>query len=416
MVIRTMEMLFEYICLVLCIHKIAGKKVQINLWVILPFLMEWILVVLSSIFKISLGYKFIVVAGILLYIKVKVVGTWKKAVNVCGTMLIIILSLQVMQYYLFKFLILESVFGEYEGIIVNINICLLLLLWKEKYGNIVISKINKIKGIVISLLILIRILYIVSRNAYADVENVVQFLFETIGLSIVCILWISAEKEKNHKAREVQMYELYNKAFEEAIMTIRTRQHEFENHINAICCLQYTIADHDELLLAQEQYCEKVLQENKLNRLLKLNMEPVLTGFLYSKITSAEEKGIVTKYEIQSTNIKEKIAIYEFIELVGILFDNAVEALNEKNGKIIILKMLIEDESSFSVEIANSSPVYSNNEIEKFCSYGYSTKGEKRGIGLSRVKEIAKKYNAIFQIQNCIYDGGNYLSFKLSFT
>lgn len=416
MVIRTMEMLFEYMSLVLCIHKIAGKKVQINLWVILPFLMEWILAVLSSIFKISLGYKFIVVAGILLYIKVKVVGTWKKAVNVCGTMLIIILSLQVMQYYLFKFLTLESVFGEYEGIIVNINICLLLFLWKEKYGNIVISKINKIKGIVISLLILIRILYIVSRNAYADVENVVQFLFETIGLSIVCILWISAEKEKNHKAREVQMYELYNKAFEEAIMTIRTRQHEFENHINAICCLQYTIADHDELLLAQERYCEKVLQENKLNRLLKLNMEPVLTGFLYSKITSAEEKGIVTKYEIQSTNIKEKIAIYEFIELVGILFDNAVEALNEKNGKIIIIKMLIEDENSFSVEIANSSPVYSNNEIEKFCSYGYSTKGEKRGIGLSRVKEIAKKYNAIFQIQNCIYDGGNYLSFKLSFT
>ncbi len=416
MVIRTMEMLFEYICLVLCIHKIAGKKVQINLWVILPFLMEWILAVLSSIFKISLGYKFIVVAGILLYIKVKVVGTWKKAVNVCGTMLIIILSLQVLQYYLFKFLTLETVFVEYEGIIVNINICLLLLLWKEKYGNIVISKINKIKGIVISLLILIRILYIVSRNAYADVENVVQFLFETIGLSIVCILWISAEKEKNHKAREVQMYELYNKAFEEAIMTIRTRQHEFENHINAICCLQYTIADHDELLLAQEQYCEKVLQENKLNRLLKLNMEPVLMGFLYSKITSAEEKGIVTKYEIQSTNIKEKIAIYEFIELVGILFDNAVEALNEKSGKIIILRMLIEDGKSFSLEVANSSPVYSNNEIEKFCSYGYSTKGEKRGIGLSRVKEIAKKYNAIFQIQNCIYDGENYLSFKLSFT
>lgn len=410
------EMLFEYISFILCIHKIAKKKLKLDIWLIVPFLIEMLVILLNNRDKIPVWYKLIVFGGLFLYTKIKVVGTWNKAVSVYGIMLIVIMSLQLLQYYFLKFFMHKLIIRE--GIIVNINICLVILLWKEKYSKVIMAKINEVKWAVIAVIFLLtlsRILYLFTKNVRVDFEMAMQFLLETIGLSVASVLWIGAENEKNHKVRELQMYDMYNRTFEEAIIAIRTRQHEFENHINAIRCLQYSIADREEVLEAQREYCEKVIQENKLNKLLKLNFEPVLIGFLYSKITAAEEKGIDTKYEVQAVDIKEKVAIYEFIELVGILFDNAVEALEEKENKTIILKVMAEKGKSFSVEIANASAVYPNSEIEKFSSYGYSTKGEKRGVGLTRVKEITKKYNAVYHIQNCIYSGDNYLSFKITF-
>ena len=410
-----MELLVEYIALMLCIYKVAKQKIKFSLWIFFPFLIEWAYVIWNETGKISIVCKIIVLIGIFMYTKIKIGKTWKRTLNAFGIGILVMLSLQVLQYYLLKFIVKSSYIAQYEIIIVNFNICIFAFLWKEKYSNVIMSKLNKIKGIVIFLLLFVRIIYLASQNTYADFEIVLQLLIETITISVASILWISAEIEKNHKARELQMYEIYNEAFEEAITTIRTRQHEFENHINAIKCMKYTITNHEEMILAQEQYCEKVLQENKLNKLLKLNVEPVLIGFLYSKIKTAEEKGISTKYEIQSVDIKEKIAIYEFIELIGILYDNAVEAVEKKEFRYIIIKILKENEKSFSLEVANVSPVYSNSEIEKFSSYGYSTKGERRGIGLFRVKEIAQKYNVVYQIQNRVYDLENYLSFKLKF-
>ena len=415
MVIKTIELAVEYMAFVLCIYKSAKRKVKFSLWMFLPFFIEWIYVLWSDTGKISIICKLIVLVGIFLSIKIELVTTWAETIKIFVTGMLTIMSLQLLQFYLFKFGVITQFNIRYEGIIVNINICRVALLWKEKYRNILINGLSKIKSIIILILMLIRIIYLFSQNTYADLGIALQFLFETVGLSVACILWITTENEKSHKTKELQMYEIYNQAFEEAIITIRTRQHEFENHINAIKCMRYTITDCEEVLSTQEQYCEKLLQENKLNRLLKLNVEPVLIGFLYSKITSAEAKGISVKYEIQSVDIKEKIAIYEFIELIGILFDNAVEALEEKECKQIVLNLKLENEKSFYVEIANASPIYTNSEIEKFCTYGYSTKGEKRGVGLTRVKRIAQKYNVLFQIQNCEYAEKNYLSFKLSF-
>ena len=113
-------------------------------------------------------------------------------------------------------------------------------------------------------------------------------------------------------------------------------------------------------------------------------------------------------------DIRGRIQVYEIIELIGVLFDNAIEALQEKKNKKLILK-LVNTDRGFMIEIANISRVYMNNEIENFWTYGYSTKGENRGIGLVRAKEIVKKTNAILSIQNQIYEDENYLCFNIRF-
>lgn len=259
-----------------------------------------------------------------------------------------------------------------------------------------------------------RLFHLCNENGYVDLEMAMQFLFYILGLSIVSTFWIHAEISNKHKMKELQMYELYNQAFEEAITTIRIRQHEFENHINAIKCMQYTIDNREQLLFAQEQYCNKVLEESSLSKLLKLKMEPALVGFLYAKVTKMKEKGILIEYDITPIDIRGRIEVYEMIELIGILLDNALEALEESAFRKVLIKIL-NDKNGFIVKIANASRIYTNAEIEQFFSYGYSTKGTGRGCGLNRVKEIVKKANAELLIQNRSIDTQNYLCFSVCF-
>ena len=241
-----------------------------------------------------------------------------------------------------------------------------------------------------------------------------QFWVCMLGLIVVVAFWTHAEMNNQHKMKELKMYELYNQAFEETITTIRARQHEFENHINAIKCMQYTIGSREQLLFAQEQYCNMVLEECSLSKLLKLKMEPALVGFLYAKMTKMKEKGILVEYDISPIDIRGRIEVYEMIELIGIFLDNALEALEESDFRKVLIEIL-NDKNGFIVEIANTSRIYTNVEMEQFFSYGYSTKGTGRGCGLNRVKEIVKKANAELLIQNRSIDTQNYLCFSVCF-
>lgn len=419
MIVRTIEILLEFISIILCIHRVAGKKIKFNIWLIGLGIFEIILMFLIAFSDWGWYFRIFIYVGIFLYVRKNVVNSWDKAVKAYGIMLVSIISLQIIVYFLFKLLRLNVLNTYYGGIAINAMICLFIRVWNPKYFNLLVNKIksSRVKVIVILFAMsLFCFLRMYNQGKYMNFDTAILFLIGTIGFSMVSILWISAENENKHKAKELKIYESYSIAFEEAIKTIRIRQHEFENHINAIRCLQYTIKNHEELICEQEKYCDNVLKENSINKLLTLKLEPILVGFLYSKITMANQKGIQTEYDICFFDNGTKIEIYELIELLGILFDNAVEALDREEGNKCIFLMLKSnnENKNVKVEISNTSRIYHNSELEKFCTYGYSTKGNKRGMGLSRAKEIVNNYNGILQIQNYVYNSENYLCFKIN--
>ena len=417
MIVRTIEILLEYICFLISIYKFAKRKFGIDKWTIGLFLIEWIVMIFIIKGMVPPSFKLVIHMGFFVYIKIKFGMKWRNTISVYGLTLLSIMTLQMLLFYVFKILKLGVLDTEMKGCIINSIIIICLILWKEEYKNTIIKKLKSITNIlfaVIFTILIFHVLYLYERSYNMNFDIAMQFLIESIGLSITAMLWVNAENENKIKTKELQMYDIYNHAFEEAISMIRMRQHEFENHINAIRCMQYMISERDELVIAQDEYCNSILKENKINKLLSLNLDPVVVGFLYSKISMANEKEVITKYDIENVDIKKKISICDFIEIVGILFDNAVEALELENEKILLLKILNE-EGDFLVEISNISKVFLNNEIEKFCKYGYSTKGANRGVGLSRVKEIVHQYKASFHIQNCTYFGKNYLSFRVTF-
>ena len=259
--------------------------------------------------------------------------------------------------------------------------------------------------------------YIRNEMKQLSPQIILQTLLCMIGIILVAILWLITEKEKKRKVEELRVYELYTKSFEETIAAIRMKQHEFKNHINAIVCMQYTIEDEEELKMTQMNYCQEILKDNSLNDLLKIKMSPVIVGYLYSKFAFAVEKGILVSYDIQDISLDERIAVHNLIEIIGILFDNAVEALSisEETEKKIYVKIGVNKSGTFFIEIANTSREYRFAEMAAFFEYGNSTKGEDRGIGLYQAKQIAEKNNGTISVENIVQDGMTYISFKVLF-
>lgn len=422
MIVNVIEIFTEYLSVILCVHRIAKKQIKLDRYFWIFFLLNVFSVLFANKYREDYGFLLMIVyLNFFVYVKMCLHEKWTSAIKVFGTMLILIPSMQLIIYYFLKLVI--YIFGLEQnnnaiGIVGNCLICVMMLFVRKEYLFYLAQKIIKSKGIIGILFFGAFFAYLLINYKQSDSLNK-QLSFQAfagiVGIGIVFILWINAENERRIKDKEIKLYELYNKTFEDTIEAIRIRQHEFDNHINAIKCLQYTIHDSNDLTNAQNEYCDKIMLENSFNRILKLHTEPILTGFLYSKFTQAKNQGIMVIHEVHSVKFKNREDISLVIEIIGILFDNAIDALScvNDNEKLLLIKILQEDKGSVSIEVANKSRKFLNSEIEKFCEYGYSTKGSNRGIGLARVKEIIKERKADFYIENICYDGKNYLSFKI---
>lgn len=421
MIVSLLEIFTEYMSIAFCMQRAAGKKILLDRYVMMFSILNFVSIFLAQRYHQKYDWiMFIVYINYFAYIKLRLTTKWMEAIKIFGIMLITIPSLQLVIYYLTKFAFDQLTTRHEYGVLVNCLVCILILGWKEKYFYLFAKRVIKKSGVIITLVsvgLFSYMLYTYNQSYNIQPQVIIQSLAGIFGIGVIIIMWIDTENEKKSKTREIQTYELYNKTYEETIVAIRKRQHEFDNHISAIKSLQLTINNPDELIKVQNEYCDRILSENSFNSLLKLHGDPVLTGFLYSKFMNAKEQGIIISHEVHAIDFQRKIEINELIELVGGLIDNAVEALLIETGieKRLIIKILQEDENRVSIEVANKSYKILNSEIEKFCLCGYSTKGNNRGMGLTRVKEITKKYKADFYIENINYNCENYLSFKVVF-
>ncbi len=351
-----------------------------------------------------------------IYVKTRITDTCKQAIKPYVMTICAIPMIQLLIYAAIGDWV-TKIFSIYLiGTIINTLIIIFFITWKKKYLIALMNIVTKYGRVIFFILLIILLRCLISYfteykviNAYSMRQIVICFLI----VALMLILWINSENEKRYKAEELRTYQLYTKTFEDAIATIRMKQHEFDNHINAIMCMRLTIHDPEKLLDEQNKYCNKILYENKYNKLLKLQMSPILMGYFYSKFTAVSAHDIDIEYDIQDFNI-ENVEVSDLIEIIGILFDNAVEAVECQENKKIEVKLLNEH-GIFIFSVANASNRKTNSEIEKYFEYGYSTKGEGHGIGLCRVNALLKKYKAYLQVENVNKYDENYLCFKVMF-
>ncbi|MCI9442658.1 MAG: GHKL domain-containing protein [Ruminococcus sp.] len=225
-----------------------------------------------------------------------------------------------------------------------------------------------------------------------NVKMIIVFILVMTGIIWGAADWkVSSDLIRNQE-KELMMYQLYIQPLEELVKEIRARQHEYDNHINAILNMHLTVDNYDELVEKQSRYILETRRDSASRYLPLLRIsDKVLAGFLYSKIVSSPEN-VETDVEVCNLQILSRISEHSLIEIVGVLVDNAFEACAKDGGRVKIFLDSREDKMVF--EILNEYQRLSFEEIGRFFEYGYTTKDSgtrKHGIGLARVKSLIQK-------------------------
>lgn len=217
------------------------------------------------------------------------------------------------------------------------------------------------------------------------------------------------------KIERMEKENKYEKTFKEIIRQIRRKQHDYDNHINAIYAMALTTGSYEELMQKQREYWgDKINIEDKYGKIVNEKSSPVIIGFLFHKFTKANELGIDINPHIVIEEAECNISQCEMIEIIGILFDNAVEAVKdkEKSAKKIRVE-IVEYKENIEIVVMNRSDYVKQSDIEMFFMEGYSTKGSGRGLGLSNVKKIVKKSKSRLIVENITVDGEQWFSVKI---
>ncbi|MBQ2745204.1 MAG: GHKL domain-containing protein [Lachnospiraceae bacterium] len=216
-------------------------------------------------------------------------------------------------------------------------------------------------------------------------------------------IW-SRRKKIQVLENEIKSYQMYIKPLEELVKEIRARQHEFDNHMNAVLNMHYTIDNYEGLVEAQSKYIKEMYSEDsrQLITLLKIS-DKILAGFLYSKIRAAKPF-IKVDVEVKSLDIISSVSEHGLIEIIGTLVDNAFEACTEELCEVKISLDSIGDKLVF--EISNNTKGLTLDEVSHFFDKGYSTKESKssgsfrteHGVGLYNARNIAIKYGGALTV------------------
>lgn len=241
------------------------------------------------------------------------------------------------------------------------------------------------------------------------VRDDIKKIIVTFASMIACILlrWKAMESETKCQQEQIKLSNLYSEEYNALVEISRKKQHDFKNQINALYGLSDIKAEKE-----QRKYIDKLLDENKVVKILHSVEQPVLAGFLYRKVNEIMAAGINIEFNLSVPDAELAIEVLDCIEIVGIFLDNAVEALNKEKDKSIILEMFTM-EQKVEIRVKNVSPYYENDEISKFFQYNYSTKGKNRGIGLAKIKDLQKKYKFDILVEMQEIHNKNWISFSV---
>ncbi len=279
---------------------------------------------------------------------------------------------------------------------------------REKYINIIKlssekSNIDIIAFVSLLILALCIIMYEITQSYFLGSK----YIFSILGIIIFIVLFIIYFIEKYDKKKLIDKYDQlfeYVKTFEDWIDNEKISIHESKNQL-------ITLRDMVKRNKKAKEYIDNIIKDSiniESKNLQKLKYIPKggLKGLLFYKITKAENEKIELFIDVSKNvySLLEKFNVEKnktLCRLVGIFFDNAIEASKQATQKIISCE--IYDNSKYLI-IAISNTFVGNIEINKIYQNGYSTKGKNRGKGLYLANKISKKMN-IFSLDMRIING-----------
>ena len=244
----------------------------------------------------------------------------------------------------------------------------------------------------------IYLVIVYKMEEYLRPTDYVIFGVWTFLIFFLVLNWQKSKALYLIKKKELEITNVYDKYAEELLTTVIKKQHDFDNYLQALLA-QFEIATTlDDLVYEQKQFIFAINRDNHFNKLL-VGGRSLVVGFLYSKFVNAENKGCQINYIVQTKELVCNVPLYNLVEVIGILFDNAVEAVIRGNDRRLYVR-IVETEHAVEILISNPSLYVTQEEIQRWLQPGTSSKGEKRGLGLANIVDIVERYNADFFLYN----------------
>ncbi len=240
--------------------------------------------------------------------------------------------------------------------------------------------------------------YVWSREYFANL---------VVMLTFYVMMYIFMKEQTKHEKLNHEYDSLFEhvQSFEEWIESEQVNRHEFKNQL-------MTLNDMiDPKNKKAKAYIESILKEQleigeHYVEQLKNVPKCGLKGLFYYKIVQAQKEGITITTEI-SDKVKSCIKkldeneIKLLCRLVGIYFDNAIEAASICSKKNISVEMYVLSKQ-FNIVIMNTFE--KNFDIKTMHKKGVSSKGTGRGNGLHFANNILKKQKNFHGESNIIND------------
>ena len=201
------------------------------------------------------------------------------------------------------------------------------------------------------------------------------------------------ERLDQEQALRYRDMERYSRHIEELYKEVRSFRHDYSNLLTS---LRLGIEEED-MEQIKEVYdsvlkdSSEKLQDNKydLGRLVNIR-DKALKSLLAGKFLKARDKKIVFNVEVPEEIQVEGMRLLDFLTIVSILCDNAIEASVEASQPHVSIAFLKNGEQeTFIIE---NSIKEEGIDISEIFSFGASSKGEERGVGLYTVMKIVESH------------------------
>lgn len=276
-----------------------------------------------------------------------------------------------------------------------------LLIKKLKYNIILsdnLSKHNKsvilINSLVGFLTVGTQIYLICFYNTTLPFRIIILSLFTFIAYFFISIFSLIKTTKLEITSQDLEQEKYYNTTLKLLYDDIRTFRHDFGNIVQAIG----GYADNNDIDGLKEYYkqlqldCEDVKSLEMLNPAIIDN--PAIYSLLTAKYHKATGLGISMKVHVSLKLEKLNMKIYEFTRILGILLDNAIEACENCDEKIINLEIRRDEKSPRQLLLIQNTYYDKNVNLERINEKGYTSKkddGMPHGLGLWEVNKILKR-------------------------
>lgn len=420
--LNNLRNLIEMFAYLYCLAKLFGKKFELSIHAVVLILLDSLLITGIYSYGTPSYLKSLIYAGVFLYGLLYYGESIKTTLVNCILSALIVIALQFLLYLPVVFLI--NLNKENAGLVQLLGVCscLFLIMLLDKWIHLkriseIFLKRNKL--VIWMLIFIIGILginlYQIEQTNVIVGENYIQIIYFFAFTAFLIYEWQKSKSDAEKQKMQLEMNKLYYGAYDQLLMLVRERQHDMKNHISAIISMIYTTNDYETLAAKQKEYCDYVLEQNEQTKLLLSTENPLIIGFVYSKQAEAVAKEIKIEQHIKISNKELFLPEYELVDMIGILVDNAVDALIDtpvSERKIYLV--LTENEDGILLTVANVSEHYDEDITEHFFETGYSSKGKDRGIGLPKLKRMVDKWNGTITVSNEPHSGINYLSFEIN--